>query len=67
MGGLTPWVRNLPDGRVEAWVEGAPEAVRSMAGGYSNPTCISAPRIWRTSSVKPRIAFSGLFRSWDTV
>lgn len=28
--GLAGWVQNLDDGRVEAWVEGAPAAVEEM-------------------------------------
>ncbi len=28
--GVTGWVRNRPDGRVEAWFEGAPAAVAKM-------------------------------------
>jgi acylphosphatase len=28
--GLTGWVRNLPDGRVEVWAEGAPERVDDL-------------------------------------
>ena len=28
--GLTGWVKNLPDGRVEALFEGSPEKVREM-------------------------------------
>ncbi len=34
--GLRGWVRNLPDGRVEAWIEGSRPAVGSLIEYCSN-------------------------------
>ena len=28
--GIAGWVRNLPDGSVEAWLEGAPDAIEAV-------------------------------------
>lgn len=45
--GLGGWVRNLPDGRVEAVFEGQPDAVDSMVSW-----CRRGPRLARVSDVR---------------
>ena len=45
--GLAGWVRNLPDGGVEAVVEGDPEAVEALVGW-----CRKGPRHARVDSVE---------------
>ena len=44
--GVTGWVRNLPDGRVEAVFEGEEESVRRMAG-----FCRRGPAVARVDDV----------------
>lgn len=44
--GVTGWVRNLPDGRVEAVFEGSNAAVRRMVSWcYSGPTAAEVDRV----------------------
>jgi acylphosphatase len=44
--GVTGWVRNLPDGRVEAVFEGTNAAVRRMVSWcYSGPTAAEVERV----------------------
>lgn len=45
--GLAGWVRNLPDGRVEAVLQGAPEVVEAMIGW-----CRSGPPSARVVAVE---------------
>ena len=45
--GLTGWVRNLPDGRVEAFFEGPRDGIESML-----EWCGSGPRLARVDGVE---------------
>lgn len=45
--GLHGWVRNLPDGRVEAWIEGDPAAVARMLDWLSR-----GPRLARVNGLQ---------------
>ena len=45
--GLTGWVRNLPDGRVEALAEGSREAVESLLAW-----CKKGPRMARVDEAR---------------
>lgn len=47
--GLAGWVRNLPDGRVEAVFEGAPAAVQALV-----VWCAHGPPTARVSDVETR-------------
>lgn len=44
--GLSGWVRNLEDGRVEAWVEGPEDRIRQLAGALER-----GPHLARVTSV----------------
>ncbi|GAA1397717.1 acylphosphatase [Luteococcus peritonei] len=56
--GAAGWVRNLPDGRVEAWIEGDDEAVEQLLAW-----CRQGPRWGQVDRVEAREAgprgFSG--------
>ena len=44
--GVAGWVRNCPDGTVEAWFEGAPDDVESLvAWARSGPSRASVERV----------------------
>ena len=47
--GVTGWVRNLPDGRVEVWVEGSTDAVQAMEQAVGR-----GPRHARVTEVERR-------------
>jgi len=57
--GLKGWVRNLPDGRVEAWLQGEPEVVsRMVIWCYDGPPWARVDSI-DTEDVAPDEALSG--------
>ncbi len=59
--GATGWVRNLPDGNVEAVMEGPREAVEALLNW-----CGEGPRMARVDNVDiTREAFSGQFDSFE--
>jgi len=59
--GATGWVRNLPDGNVEAVMEGPREAVEALLGW-----CNQGPRLARVENVDTtREAFTGEFDSFE--
>ena len=47
--GVTGWVRNLDDGRVEAWIEGSEDAVRRLEEAVSR-----GPRHARVTEMERR-------------
>ncbi len=59
--GLTGWVRNLPDGRVEAVVEGPPDPVEALIAW-----CHRGPTFARVDSVDVRRSEpTGEFEDFD--
>jgi len=58
--GVTGWVRNLPDGRVEVWIEGKTEAVQALEEAIGR-----GPRHARVTGVDRRQeAPTGRFREF---
>ncbi len=51
--GLAGWVRNLPDGTVEAHIEGEPEAVKRMIAEMADGPPRAAPTRIDQSNVEP--------------
>jgi acylphosphatase len=51
--GVSGWVRNCPDGRVEAHVEGDPEAVEKMIGKMRRGPPSAVVEDLRTWDVEP--------------
>lgn len=49
IGGLLGWVRNLPDGRVEVWVQGELEAVQQLVD-----FCHQGPPLARVDQVEEK-------------
>ena len=59
-GGVVGWVRNLPDGRVEVWIEGRAEAVRRLEQAVGR-----GPRHARVTEVERRQEMpTGRFREF---
>jgi acylphosphatase len=51
--GVTGWVRNRPDGRVEAWFEGAPQAVAQLVRWCSDGPRHATVRDVRVTDAEP--------------
>lgn len=58
--GVRGWVRNLPDGRVEAWAEGPEEAVKAF-----EQWCAHGPAAARVERVEATQAEPQGHRSFD--
>jgi acylphosphatase len=58
--GLSGWVRNRPDGSVEAHVQGADEAVAEMIA-----RCRQGPEAAHVTQVMPQPADPGVFQGFE--